>query len=288
MLAASAIDITFDDDEWVAHTGKTRLNRAASVGNSWGVTSIGRGFDWSQKAHDDGEVEYEDADEDTNVFESEPETPPDAARASDEEHDFESPVQARPPASVALARPNPIYPITTLTLFPPRSDLANSPAFFTADSVSSSPVHSPTISSRPLTPSSPSRTFTAPRPPPPIRSPTSPRPRRRSSQQRVSLIAGRVSIAPIEPPSDFPVAPQKLVRSGSSGSLLSIAQSTCPPTPTGTLTPDSSERDISEFVIQGEVGRGAYGLVKKAREIKPDGTLGVRSTQSSFTVFSRC
>ena len=36
------------------------------------------------------------------------------------------------------------------------------------------------------------------------------------------------------------------------------------------------ERNISEFVIEKEIGRGAYGLVKLAREIKGDGSLGVR------------
>ncbi|KAF7347788.1 hypothetical protein MVEN_01536300 [Mycena venus] len=33
-------------------------------------------------------------------------------------------------------------------------------------------------------------------------------------------------------------------------------------------------RDISEFVIEGEIGRGAYGLVKRARETCKDGSLG--------------
>jgi serine/threonine protein kinase len=34
------------------------------------------------------------------------------------------------------------------------------------------------------------------------------------------------------------------------------------------------ERKISEFVIEKEIGRGAYGLVKRAREIQEDGSLG--------------
>jgi hypothetical protein len=37
-----------------------------------------------------------------------------------------------------------------------------------------------------------------------------------------------------------------------------------------------SERSISEFVIEKEIGRGAYGLVKRAREMQLDGSLGVR------------
>jgi hypothetical protein len=36
------------------------------------------------------------------------------------------------------------------------------------------------------------------------------------------------------------------------------------------------ERNISEFAIEKEIGRGAYGLVKLAREIQAQGTLGVR------------
>lgn len=39
-------------------------------------------------------------------------------------------------------------------------------------------------------------------------------------------------------------------------------------------TPSVGERSISEFVIEGEIGRGAYGLVKRAREMNLDGTLG--------------
>jgi protein-serine/threonine kinase len=58
--------------------------------------------------------------------------------------------------------------------------------------------------------------------------------------------------------------------------LLSLDTSTRPPTPSSSIiTQTSSERSISEFVIQGEIGRGAYGLVKKAREMKADGRLGV-------------
>jgi len=107
------------------------------------------------------------------------------------------------------------------------------------------------------------------------RSPSLPqRPRRRSSQQRVSLIAGRVSIATVEPSS--PVMPPSLLRAGSNSSLLSLASSTRAPSP---APPEQAQpflggRDISEFVVEGEIGRGAYGLVKRAREIGADGSLG--------------
>ncbi|KAG5648033.1 hypothetical protein DXG03_007068 [Asterophora parasitica] len=96
----------------------------------------------------------------------------------------------------------------------------------------------------------------------------------RSSRQRVSLIAGRVSIAPIEPPS--PVLPHSIRRSDSSGSILSVTPSTRAPSPTAEKDKGSflGGRSISDFVIDGEIGRGAYGLVKRAREIHADGSLG--------------
>jgi len=111
--------------------------------------------------------------------------------------------------------------------------------------------------------------------PPLARSPSSPRPRRRSSQQRVSLIAGQVSIAPIEPPSPPPGLSDTLRRTSSNRSFLSQAESTRPPTPSLEQTTFLGERNISEYLIDGEIGRGAYGLVKRAREFKQDGTLGV-------------
>lgn len=38
----------------------------------------------------------------------------------------------------------------------------------------------------------------------------------------------------------------------------------------------SGGRSVNDFVITGEAGRGAYGLVKRVREKLPDGSLGVR------------
>jgi len=104
--------------------------------------------------------------------------------------------------------------------------------------------------------------------------PSSPRPRRRSSQQRVSLIAGRVSIAPIDPAESL-LPPQGLRRTASSGSTLSTAVSTRAPSPCSDQQSFLGERNISEFVIEGEIGRGAYGLVKRAREKRDDGAAGV-------------
>ncbi|KAG6842616.1 hypothetical protein C0991_000142 [Blastosporella zonata] len=140
---------------------------------------------------------------------------------------------------------------------------------------SSPPVVASPIQSRPTSPRPPSSIGSARHPPPP-RSPSSPRPRRRSSRQRVSLIAGRVSILPIEPSSPPALLPQSLRRSNSSGSFLSVAESTRPPSP----NPDSQREpflaglSISDFIIEGEIGRGAYGLVKRARQVRADGSTG--------------
>lgn len=263
LTASAAVDITFDDDSWGAPPVKLAYNRAVSVGNSWGVTSIGRGFNWAAEEEEEpnglsnaqGEAKLDDSSLTTQSF-----------------------IRPRSPA-YAFATPanlGTLYPTTILTPSTPLPIQTQKPRF-TSDPLCLSPPQSPSVSSRPLTPSSSSLYFSNINAPPrPVRSPTSPRPRRRSSQQRVSLIAGRLSIAPIEPPSPPPVAPQKLIRSGSTASLLSLDTSTRPPTPSSSIiTQTSNERSISEFVIQGEIGRGAYGLVKKAREMKADGRLGV-------------
>jgi protein-serine/threonine kinase len=266
LTAPAAVDITFDDDSW----GAPPFNRAVSVGNSWGVTSIGRGFNWAAEEEEEEEEEVQkglsDARGDTKLDDSTISTgsficPPSPAYTV---------------AFTTSTNSDTLYPATILTPSTPLHILSPT-SLFTTEPLSFSSTESPSISHRPLTPSSSS--LFSPNisaPPRPIRSPTSPRLRRRSSQQRVSLIAGRLSIAPIEPPSPPPVAPQKLIRSGSTASLLSLDLSTRPPTPSSSIvTQVSSERRISEFVIQGEIGRGAYGLVKKAREMKADGKLGV-------------
>ncbi|KAI0067684.1 kinase-like protein [Artomyces pyxidatus] len=269
MLAAPAVDITFDDDDWVARSDRINLPHTASVGNSWGVTSIGRGFQWGGAAaeEEDDELSFVGDAGDrrtipqvfTGDFFSRPLSP------------VFSPM--RGPSSAVFTSPGgPIFPITTVTPSTPLPGPPDSPKY-TTEPFSYSPTQSP-VSSRPLSPISPSVVLTPSGSPRLDRSPTSPRPRRRSSQQRVSLIAGRLSIAPIEPPSPPPVAPQKLIRSGSSVSLLSAAPSTRPPTPAAVQPANASERSISEFVIQGDLGKGAYGLVKKAREMREDGTLG--------------
>ncbi|KAJ7631039.1 kinase-like protein [Roridomyces roridus] len=208
--APPPVDLTFADDEWIP---QPRLYRGASVGNSWGVTSIGRGFDWDESPSADPQPRlYKD--------------------------------KLDSPLAFDLDLP-PLRPHNVLTAEP-----------FTL-----SPAHS-----RPVSP-----LLTPALKTPPTRSPTMPpRPRRRSSQARVSLIAGRVSIATIEPSS--PVLPQALLRAGSASSLLSLATSTRAPSPVTLEHPQNylGERNINEFVIEAEIGRGAYGLVKRAREKRPD------------------
>jgi hypothetical protein len=71
--------------------------------------------------------------------------------------------------------------------------------------------------------------------------------------------------------------PYMLRRTDSAKSYLSVAASVGPPTPSNEPEEDSliGGRRITEFLIEGELGRGAYGLVKRAREKRIDGTLGV-------------
>ncbi|PPR06892.1 hypothetical protein CVT24_011582 [Panaeolus cyanescens] len=232
MLSARAVDFTFDDDDWNPPPLAPKLYRAASVG-SWGVTSIGRGFDWDDEGNlsklSENNFEEEKVD-------NKPESPPSQTL-------HHSAPNLRKYHHHALLDHSTITPKLPL-LMTAQHDISHSPH-------------------RPSTPHSHSS----------VTEPGSPRPRRRSSQQRVSLIAGRVSIAPIEPPpSPPPMLSENLKRTPSSGSILSNI-STRPPSPS-TQQSFLGGRSISDFFIEGEIGRGAYGLVKRAREIQPDGTYG--------------
>ena len=277
LTAATAVDLTFDDDEWVAPQ-PAKLYRAASVGNSWGVTSFGRGFNW--KKHDE---------------EPKPEPKPEPPRLQVESHPSNaqgllSKTRNAWSSSPSMSRrsSNASSPIVGMTPLPPHTA-----GTFAQGPLSRSPVQSRCSSPRPMSPSG-SSTFGLSRSPV-VSTPSSPRlgngpnaphSRRRSSHQRVSLIAGRVMIVPSQPPSPPPTAPQKLVRANSAASFLSVASSTGPPTPSVDKTPSVGERSISEFVIEGEIGRGAYGLVKRAREMNLDGTLGVKILFGALTTFN--
>lgn len=252
------------DDDWVAPE-RSGLYRAASVGNSWGVTSIGRGFDWRKRDerdenHPPGDSVWGESAESSN---------PELDRHHLRNHNV-----------VELKRsPNSTPNMSTHipTTFK-ASSILSPVVTISSEPLSLSPAQSP-ASSRPITPISPANSPGSTRPPlsrsqTSSRSSSQARPRRRSSQQRVSLIAGRVSIAVIDPPSP-PPQHNHLIRSSSATSLLSLASSTGAPTPINEKTEFLSERSISEFVIEKEIGRGAYGLVKRAREMQLDGSLGV-------------
>jgi hypothetical protein len=270
MLAATPIDFAFDEDDHWLSSGPPLLYRSTSVGSSWGVTSIGRGFDWSTK--DDDEVEVI----------SQPECPlekkPPIISQDLPKHQVSKPAIATRPS--LLVSPVSVRLLSeSQTTSSGREPFTISPSASTpnlTDSpISDSPSRSLSRLSLHLTSPLQPNVFEAHCPPPP-RSPTMSRPRRRSSQQRVSLIAGRVMIAPIEPPSPPPTMPTILHRSGSTGSMLSSVASTCPPTPAREASSLPDVKTISDFLIEGEIGRGAYGLVKRAREYKTDGSLGVR------------
>lgn len=267
MLSTPPVDFTYnlDDDEWVADPPQTRLYRAASVGNSWGVTSIGRGFDWDKRCDEsDRSDEFLHApprlERSISDYVSE-----NKRRSRLSHHNAVKLTRRITPISV-IAPHIPLSPTTSIgcdTLYmepstiTPDESRSTSPCPLTPSSVSGS--------RRPSTPASPR-----------------PRPRRRSSQQRVSLVAGRVMIASIEVPPSPILLPQTLQRTNSSVSVISAAIPAQPPQNQSFL----GERRISEFVIEKEIGKGAYGLVKRGREIQDDGSLGVRSHVCSCS--SRC
>ena len=284
MLAAPTFDLGFDnDDDWMAAPSSgPRLYRAASVGNSWGVTSIGRGAVWNNHREEESESDREkDAEDTPNTTVS---TSKDEAGMLRVSRPSWLGTSAVPRSAAATAAPMISTSLTPSSPLPPLSPRATS---YFSGPLTRSPVQSRPSSPRPF----PSRP-TSPPPTSPLlngvaaartplsSSPSSPRStqfprmRRRSSQQRVSLLAGRVSITPVEPPSPLPAGPQKLVRTNSAASFLSVASSVGPPTP-GDKPRTVEDRSISEFVIEREIGHGAYGLVKRAREMMDDGTLGV-------------
>jgi protein-serine/threonine kinase len=261
---------SFENDDWNGQP--PRLYRAASVG-SWGVTSIGRGFAWDE----DG-TESRPAPVDSGLL-----------------HKADLPALTAPPSRSLFFDSSSDDPLPRKqSLVNKTQDVAKVMRVVTSMASAAKPAPSPLLSpgltaepycysTSPVTSRSPSPIV----PPRPFRrsnsvmqspgTPSTPRPRRRSSQQRISLVAGRVMIAPIQP--DEPsIIPKNLSRADSTSSLLSLAASTRPPSRNESFLGDHS---ISDFQIDGELGRGAYGLVKRAREIKPDGSLGVRTARPS-------
>ncbi|KAG7099262.1 hypothetical protein E1B28_001124 [Marasmius oreades] len=259
MLSTSPqFDLAFDSNNEDRKTSTPsltpRLYRAASVG-SWGVTSFGRGFDW--ESNDDSEsykLKLSQRQEQAPL----PKGKESVRLVENMPHFYklpasiESSISRKSPASASV-RPSKVMHVDTKVA--PTSSIVSEP-FYNSPSQSRSPSPvMPTDANRPTL----------------SRSPSTPRPRRRSSQQRVSLIAGRVSIAPLESPT---IVPPNFQRAGSASSLLSTAASTRAPSPTQSEESFLGSKRISDFHIEGEIGRGAYGLVKRGREIKPDESLG--------------
>ncbi|TEB34995.1 hypothetical protein FA13DRAFT_1428530 [Coprinellus micaceus] len=249
MLSTSST-LAFDGSDWSPPAQPHKLLYRAPSVRSWGVTSIGRGFDWDEEKNEPVNLEEDPI--------KQPRLQKPAAlkfdphvRKHHHPHQDKSPVIPSKSPSIA---PTPSLQSNLYFMSEPRS---------ATHSRSASPgaLASAGIASPYRTPAS-----TSPTP--------STRSRRRSSQHRVSLIAGRVSIAPVEPPSPPPLLPQSLKRTPSSGSVLSAA-STRPPSPTSEGQSFLGGRNISDYEIEGEIGRGAYGLVKRAREVLEDGSLGV-------------
>ncbi|KAK2461880.1 hypothetical protein APHAL10511_006343 [Amanita phalloides] len=249
MLSGSAVDLTFEDDEWTRQPITARFYRTASVG-SWGVTSIGRGFNWN-KSDDDVKQSLKESSNRVPTLET----------LSQCSHDF--PLQ-----------PNMLYSSSAKQqhsfIETPKVNFTPTPSFQPFHVMPSS-THTDLsiipVQSRPVSPMTASPSVAIH--PPLSRSPSSPRPRRRSSQQRVSLVAGHVMIASL----DQALVPP-LRRSDSSSSALSAAQSTRPPSPSAESQSFLGDRRITDFALECEIGRGAYGLVKRGREIHEDGTVG--------------
>lgn len=98
----------------------------------------------------------------------------------------------------------------------------------------------------------------------------------------MSLVAGRLKV--IDDPTEIyngDLRPHVIGRQSSQNSLLSVISTRAPSPTTENFL---GSHTINDFIIEGEAGRGAYGLVKRAREKLPNGKLGVSfvSEQRSF------
>ena len=345
-LADSTGSPSYHPDVLRARASRDKENN--SLGSSWGVSSIGKSFDWTWNASDDiggaSDADTEPTDEDDaqqemqeqeREQEQEKQKSSPASRLTTSEssnrafgfHTLGSPLSAaQTPKNNSIFDLSPLSPYTytytqNLHISPLVPRITNITAMTASDPSPltshhhprvdhpniNSPVLQSPVHSRPISPwASPSIS----RAPSSTGSTTSSRFRRRSSQKRISLIAGRVSFTP--PPSpplnaddlhgdggdddddDHQRAP-RLLRLNSTSSFMSLASTvaTAPPTPaggpgTGTALGGDylGERSISEFVIQGDVGRGAYGLVKRGREVMSNGSYGVSFLFQFFFLFS--
>jgi len=229
-----------------------------STGFSYGVSSIGRGFDWT--------------------WSTEPEH---IEQGDDEDDDELDVVKPLPPisrsSSLALGTRS-----LSLDIAPSMSSVSIKNSQKLTLSLSDGilvPHNPPTVPQQHTRPNTPASSLNSSSIPP------SPRGRRRSSQKRFSLVAGRLHFTPPPSPppdssSEIPVMPglaapgPKLLRLASTSSFMSVHSAVVGP-PTPGQVHYVGDKSISEFVLQGDVGRGAYGLVKRGREVMADRSYGV-------------
>lgn len=300
-----------EEEDMVIAIQPTTLARASSLGNSYGVTGIGRGFDWTwDDNNDDSDHESEHLPEPEIEIRDEYDHPTPPA------HDQNSlpadgktnlvlipptPEPPRGPSRSASLLASKLTQMATLGLnltgitngsSPPQAYLPHrtfsySGASGTSTPAEYSPFHSPRVRSPNLSPALSTRDL------PGVGSPHTPSSRinsprvsrsRSNQSRRVSVISGRqvpVSRMPSPPPDPSPAPPPlvpRLSRFNSTSSFISIASTaaTAPPSPgTGGHPRYLGGRTIDNFMVLGEAGRGAYGMVKRAREFKIDGSLGV-------------
>jgi protein-serine/threonine kinase len=263
MFSLPTLDVNCNlEDDWVGPAPGRKLYGVASVGNSWGVISIGRGFNWSKQ----NDLVDNDNSRRSTIDNVGPDMSP--THTSNQG----SPIPA-------FTSPTPLSKLPSPKQLPSRSHT------MFVETASLSPSQSPSISPHSTSFLNRVNSF----PIPSARSPSAPRPRRRSSKQRVSLVAGQVSIRPADSPPIALLPVPGLLRADSSSSFLSSAASTAPPSPQSERESFLGRRSISEFDIERVIGKGAYGTVKRAREKKADGSLGVRSLLSpAFPALLRC
>lgn len=293
------------DDDVIIAIHPTRLTRASSTGNNYGITGIGRGFDWKWEDESDDD---EDDDEKPEIRDSSDQPTPPANDRNGLQPDKANFIII-PPTPEAPRQPQRAStmfvktPVQTATLGlslngvtpappPPGPRSAGLQRTFSYSGSSTpaefSPFHSPKVRSPNLSPSASSHNL------PGLSSPQlgcnrnpSRVSRSRSNQsRRVSVVSGRqvpVARMPSPPPDPSPAPPPltpRLARLNSTTSFISIASTaaTAPPSPgSDGHAHYLGGRSIENFMILGEAGRGAYGMVKRAREFKVDGSLGVRN-----------
>ncbi|KAF8337410.1 uncharacterized protein EI90DRAFT_3118860 [Cantharellus anzutake] len=272
-------------------------SRSSSVvGLSWGIRGVGKGFDssWAPDESSEGtdeEDEYnmhldpdrEDADQklrlNTHLNSFTAFTDRDTLLTTDDNTPavFDEPL-ALVPHATDLSAPSPRSSLQPIVIPSPAS-------FPNSISDPKPPIRSQTLPQAFLNSSPNSRTQSRSSS---ISHPTSPRTRlrRRSSQKRISLVAGR--IVPI-PPLERPIYDPSTGKAPpvSRFPTVSIAEPPSSKTPDDGDVVESPEeirqkfsdgpqgpRTVDDFRIEDEAGRGAYGLVKRCREVYEDGSLG--------------